>query len=190
MVRRVLCTTGPVIGPSRTSTIHEIVYVVPDAYCQLPWCERRAVARAVGEVVHARRARAEVAILLIGPGRWGTGTPELGVPVTFADIDRVSVLCECFSPCGAPVPDPSLGCHFLGGLVEREILYLGVHLDRDGHSLDQDFLRAAPNALPSLIGDSSRWDRVVRVVVPPEQGQSFFLEADAKAQRAVCALAD
>jgi hypothetical protein len=185
--RLLLRTVGPVIGRSRAIAIHEIVYVVPEIYCALSWRERRAVARTVGQAVHACRRRRDAAILLLGPGRWGSDTPELGVPVTIDEIDRVSVLCECFSACQALVPEPSLGCHFAGDLMAHDILYLGVHVDRSGHALDREFLAAAPSALDARVEDAARWNDVLRVVVPPAPS-GFFLRADAALQRAECTL--
>ena len=51
--------------------------------------------------------------LLLGPGRWGTSMPSLGVPVSFAEINTVSVLCESSLMHAGLVPDVSLGTHFL-----------------------------------------------------------------------------
>jgi hypothetical protein len=31
-------------------------------------------------------------LMLVGPGRWGTSMPSLGVPVSFAEINTASVI--------------------------------------------------------------------------------------------------
>ena len=74
--------------------------------------------------------------MLIGPGRWGTTTPSLGVPVSFAEIDTVSVLCEIVAMRDDLVPDVSLGTHFFNDLVEMDILYLALFPGRQGQLLE------------------------------------------------------
>jgi hypothetical protein len=51
--------------------------------------------------------------MLLGPGRWGTASPDLGVPVQFAEINHVSVLCEIVTMRENLIPDVSLGTHFV-----------------------------------------------------------------------------
>ena len=80
--------------------------------------------------------------MLIGPGRWGTTTPSLGVPVCFAEIDTVSVLCEIVAMREDLVPDVSLGTHFFNDLVEMDMLYLALFPGRQGQLLERGVLRA------------------------------------------------
>ena len=70
--------------------------------------------------------------MLIGPGRWGTSSPELGVPVRFADIARVAVLVEVAEMSGDMVPDLSYGSHFFQDLVETGIAYVAL-FPHDNH---------------------------------------------------------
>ena len=43
--------------------------------------------------------------LLVGPGRWGTTEPSLGVPVSFAEISRITALCEVIEMREGLVPE-------------------------------------------------------------------------------------
>jgi len=71
-------------------------------------------------------------LLFVGPGRWGTAEPALGVPVSFAEISRVTALCEVIEMREGLVPDVSLGTHFFNDLVEMQVLYLaGLRLHAD-----------------------------------------------------------
>jgi hypothetical protein len=49
------------------------------------------VARAIGEINRACGRRGGTT-LLAGPGRWGTSTPSLGVPVKFSEINHIAAL--------------------------------------------------------------------------------------------------
>ena len=64
--------------------------------------------------------------LLFAPGRIGTSSPELGVPVSFADICNFSGIFDVgFSGAGYS-PELSYGSHMFQDLVEAGILYGAV----------------------------------------------------------------
>ncbi len=77
--------------------------------------------------------------MLLGPGRWGTSSPELGIPVHFAEISRVSVLCEIVTMRENLIPDVSLGTHFLNELVEMNILYMALFPQQQPNYLNESF---------------------------------------------------
>ncbi len=190
--RVVLRTSGPIIGHSRVTPVDRIVYVVPQSYGVLPMAERIAVARLVGRITHLAGEAGAETTLLIGPGRWGTTTPALGVPVTIADIDTVSVLCEIAEMHPGLVPNVSLGTHFFNDIVELDMLYLAVDPREPGSMIQSDLLAGAPNALGELLPGNQALAEVVRVV---EIGRlpawrRCWLRVDAMEQRGICFLDD
>lgn len=180
-----LRSRGPIVGPSAQTPIDRVIYVDPDAYVQLATQDRHEVARIIGRLVRLEPA-VERRILLAGPGRWGTTTVALGVPVNFAEIQRVSVLCEIMR-LGDVVPDVSLGSHFFNDLVEESMLYVAIYPGHPGHALDEARLRAAPNRLPELLPDDARLEGVVRVVDFDAGGDGpvFWINCDCVRQEAV-----
>ncbi|GAB4240348.1 MAG: PEP/pyruvate-binding domain-containing protein [Deltaproteobacteria bacterium] len=179
---------GPVIGQSSLSRPDRLVFVDPAAYSALPLRDRPSVARLIGRIVHLPEEGGKRDILLLGPGRWGTSTPSLGVPVSFAEIDKVSAICEIIGVGMPVVPDVSLGTHFFNDLVEADMLYLAVHPARRGDFLNRKFLAGAPNRLDDLLPDDAEWAGVVRVIDFPVEGDGrlLFLNADSFRQRVVC----
>jgi pyruvate, water dikinase len=130
--------------------------------------------------------RRSLRVFLLGPGRWGTTTPSLGVPVTFAEIQRVSALCEIMK-LGDVVPDVSLGSHFFNDLVEEAMLYVALYPGYPGHALAEDRLRAAPNRLAELVPDDARLADVIHVVDFTERnGGALWLNANCVAQEVLC----
>jgi hypothetical protein len=130
-------------------------------------------------------------IMLVGPGRWGTTTPSLGVPVCFAEIATVSVLCEIVAMRDDLVPDVSLGTHFFNDLVEMDILYMALFPRRDGNSWSRAFFEQSPNRLAELLPDESRWSDVVRVIDLPlasQNGAPLKLSANSLTQQVMCYL--
>jgi pyruvate, water dikinase len=188
---RVIESHSAIIGRSRSVTVDRVVYVVPSLYGQLPLGDRYALARLVGRVTHLKETQPPETIMLIGPGRWGTQSPSLGVPVTFNEIDRVSVLCEVVAMRDDLVPDVSLGTHFFNDLVEMDTLYLAVFPNRPRDYCNFEFLESCPNRLAQLIPEAESWAPLLRVIDLPthaDDNQRLQLHADTLQQTLLCYL--
>jgi hypothetical protein len=183
----VASSRGPIVGQSTSARVDRVIFVDPDGYAALATQDRYEVARVIGRVTRSDDAARRV--LLLGPGRWGTTTPSLGVPVSFAEIRRVSALGEVMR-LGDVIPDVSLGSHFFNDLVESGMLYVALYPTHPGHRLDEALLRAAPNLLPKLLPDDARLAHVVRVVDFPLPGddRALWLHADCVRQEVMCYL--
>ena len=180
---------GAVIGQGRLAPVGRLLYVVPEAYARLAMGDRYTVARLVGRLVHHEAAPAEGALVLLGPGRWGTTMPSLGVPVRFADISRADAVCEIVAMREGLVPDVSLGTHFLNELIEMDVLYCALFPDREGSALNARFLAAAPNRLAALLPDAAEWAGVVRVIDAADLvGRRVQLHANSLTQHVLCYL--
>jgi len=183
-------TAGPVIGQSRVETVHRIVYVVPSAYAELPVAERYAVARLIGRLNHLDESDRPEVTMLLGPGRWGTTTPALGVPVSFAEINTVSILCEIVAMRKDLVPDVSLGTHFFSELVEVDTLYIALFPTHEGNLLNQPFFEGTENKLRRLLPDADRYEKVIRVMDTADLpgNARVRLHADTVKQHVMCYL--
>ncbi len=181
-------TAGPVIGHSTSTAVDRVVYVVPEVYGRMTVTQRYEVARTVGKLNRlALDSTPRPIVMLLGPGRWATSTPALGVPVTFAEINATSVIGEVASMHQGLVPDVSLGTHFFNDLVETDMLYLAVFPERKGHALNADLLLGAHNRLVDLVPEAAALAEAVRVVEAADlpSGVSLRLYADAVGQKAV-----
>ena len=186
----VLEARGAVVGQGRAATIDRVIYVSPAAYSRLGDGQRHEVAGVIGQLTHARAGEHKPSIMLMGPGRWGTSTPSLGVPVSFKAISGVSVLCEIVAMHQDLVPDVSLGTHFFNGLIEMEILYVAV-FPRGKDSLNMNYFEEAPNRLAELLPGAARWADVIHVIDPVRSpGEPHMrLFADPLEQTLLCYLA-
>jgi hypothetical protein len=185
----ILRARGAIIGKSAVLHPDWLIYVEPEVYSGMPDADRHLVARHVGDLVHAA-ALAGQAILLMGPGRWGTRTPSLGIPVSFSDIDRVAALCEIVAMRDDLIPDVSLGTHFLNELVELDILYLALFPAQGDNYLNTKLLAQAPNRITDLLPDAAPWAKeAIRVIhnvdILPANGR-LVLTANTVDQRVVC----
>jgi pyruvate,water dikinase len=167
---------GGIVGVSRILALDRIIYVVPSVYGELSEKDRYAVARLIGQLTHLEGPDKATNIMLIGPGRWGTSTPSLGVPVSFAEINTVSVVCEIESMREGLTPDLSLGTHFFNDLVERNMLYIGFFRNKKENLLNENFLEHSPNNLEKYLPKESSWSQAVRIIDATED-QKIFLSA-------------
>ncbi|MDK2784139.1 MAG: hypothetical protein PWQ41_641 [Bacillota bacterium] len=110
-----MLTNGTLLG------VRHLVYVDPYIYQET--ADKHAVAREVGRV--NRRLEGE-RYILVGPGRWGSTSPELGVPVNYSEISNCGLLVELGIRQANFVPELSYGTHFFADLEVDGILYLPV----------------------------------------------------------------
>jgi hypothetical protein len=189
----IIKTRGPIIGTSLAAKIDRIIYVSAARYALLGADKCYALARLIGQITHLKDiAGGYKVIALIGPGRWGTTTPSLGVPVSFSEINTVKVLCEAAKMHAGLIPDVSLGTHFFNDLVETDILYVAVYPERDGYIFNEAFLENAPSVLTALLPSAASFQEVLRVIdfEYTDAKKRILLSADAVAQEGVCYLED
>ena len=111
------------------------------------------------------RREAKGSYLLIGPGRWGSSDPWLGIPVKWPHISASQVIVE--AGLDNFQVDPSQGTHFFQNLTSLGVSYLTINAFRgDGiyrqEVLDQPARRARDGARPpcppaSTHDHQSRW---------------------------------
>jgi len=79
---------------------------------------------------------------LVGPGRWGSSDPWLGVPVKWPNISAAKVIVEA-SVKGFNV-DPSQGTHFFQNLTSLGVGYFTINADQDDGIYRQEYLNSLP----------------------------------------------
>jgi hypothetical protein len=186
---RIISACGAVIGHSRHIPIDRIIYVVPEIYGKMTMQERYEVARLIGRLNQTIASRQHENVMLMGPGRWGTSCASLGIPVSFSDINRTTVVCEIVAMRENLVPDVSLGTHFLNELIEMDMLYLALFPRKGGNFLREEFFAGMPNRLSEYLPDEERWAGVVKVIRTADVSgaeDTVFLSADALKQKVIC----
>jgi hypothetical protein len=101
----------------------------------------------------------------MGPGRWGSQNPGLGIPVGYGDIYHAKALIEVVPDKRAP--EPSYGTHFFQDLVEARIYPLAVALGDRGDEFNREFFDASENSLSRLLPEDAGWEDLVRVIEVP-----------------------
>lgn len=136
---RVPVIVGTALGNGVMLDVQDIVYIEP--HQNFDAGRSAQLAQEIGRINH-RLAAAGRSYILIGPGRWGTADPWLGVPVAWTQVSAARVIVELELP-GSHI-DASQGTHFFHNLTSLRIGYFGVDLGNPDHLLDLDWLRRQP----------------------------------------------
>lgn len=176
--RCLLSTRGSFMGGNARLPLEYVVLVRPAAYLELGESARYSVARLIGRL---NRRLDGSAVLLIGPGRWGSSMASLGVPAHFTELNRFAVLCEHTYAEGDFRPELSYGSHFFQELVESGIFYVGLFDDRPDVLFQPRLALERPNLLLSLEPDAGGLCEVVHVAAVP----GLVLHANVVTQRLV-----
>jgi pyruvate, water dikinase len=172
---------GTVIGRSRNINPGRIIYVTASGYDGLTVVHKHLAARAIGRIMQTTPEEAQV--VLVGPGRWGTTTVALGIPVTFSEISRAACICEVVAMRDGLIPDVSLGTHFFNDLVEFDILYLALYPERNGTIFNERFFKNSPNRFAEILPEEDY--QVLRnvIIVTDYPEHDITLKADIISQK-------
>ncbi len=172
-------TQGSFMGGNINLSIDFVAYVDTRSYLKLNNQEKHSVARAVGSINALLK---DESVMLIGPGRWGTTTASLGVPVSFAELCNMSVICEVASTEAGFMPELSYGSHFFQDLVESGIFYAAIFDGRPDVVYDSGYVIQKPNRLAELLPQYAALSEVIRLI----KADGLHIYSDVVSQRLVC----
>jgi hypothetical protein len=176
---------GYFMGGSISEGLSRIIYVEPRAYVEMPLSQKYDIARLVGKLNRQIANRETEPTILLGPGRWGTTTPSLGIPVGFHEINNVTVLVEIAYEGGNLMPELSFGTHFFQDLVEADIFYVALFPKKENVLFSPERLGKMPNLLGDLVPESTKYADVVKVC--DVRRQELQIICDVLSQKVLCA---
>lgn len=172
------------MGGSVYQSISRIIYIDPHAYAKLNISEKYEVARLTGKLNRQIDKRDKMPTILLGPGRWGTTTPAMGVPVTFSEINNITAIGEIAYSDGSLIPDLSFGTHFFQDMVEMDIFYMAIYPEKDDVIFNTAWMNKQPNILEDLMPDDKNLGNVVRVY--DVRSKDLRLMSDIVTQKMIC----
>jgi len=175
---------GHTMGGNISQPIKRIIYVDPQAYVETPISQKYSIARLIGKLNRQIANREITPTILFGPGRWGTTTPSLGVPVSFSEINKITVLVEIAYEGGNLMPELSFGTHFFQDLVESDIFYVALFPQKENVVFNKDKLLEMPNLLTDFCPEEHKYEDVVKVY-DINTGQLQIM-CDVVSQKVVC----
>ena len=153
------------LGHGRRGAIRDVIAI--------PWDLDRARTREAAQAIEAinRGLRQEGRpSLIIGPGRWGSADPWLGIPVTWPMISTARAIVETdFLDLEV---EPSQGSHFFHNLTAFGVSYFTIHRRGDDGSWTGRGWRRQPLVRTELDGKIRhyRLEQPLEVMVDGAQG--------------------
>jgi len=179
-------STGHFMGGNVHLGLKHIIYVRPEKYVELTEREKYQAARIIGQLNQVV-ANAETApTMLLGPGRWGTTTPSLGVPIRFPEINNITVLGEIAFETAGMIPEISYGSHFFQDLVEANVFYLAILPQHEGIIFQTSLILDRPNRFAEFLPQFSEWQKVIHICDYLDESLTLF--SDIQSQQLLCLL--
>jgi CheY-like chemotaxis protein len=122
------------LGNGLFKGLKDIVYVKPESFNS---ARNKDIANEI-ERINGIFLKEGTGYVLIGPGRWGSTDPWLGIPVRWAQISAARIICE--SGLENYRIDPSQGTHFFQNLTSFRIGYFTINPYINEGFYDVDFL--------------------------------------------------
>ena len=155
------------MGNSVKEKIDVVVQIDARAYYEYPYALKPQAAEAVGAINTYYKGKKKH-ILLMTPGRVGTSSPELGVPVSFAQISGFCGICEVSDNRAGYMPELSYGSHMFQDLVEAGIFYCALWGDERTVKYNEAFFGDLENLFPAICPERKELAEIFRVSEPED----------------------
>ena len=132
----ILCKSTSVLGDGNILDVKNILYIDEE---QFDRSKTNDIATEI-ELIN-KELGDNNPYLIIGPGRWGTSDPWLGIPVSWKQISNAKAIIEM----GIENlnPDPSFGSHFFQNITSLHIGYFTIKKQECEKNLNLKWLRDA-----------------------------------------------
>lgn len=133
-----LLSSTSVLGHGVVGDVYDVVYVKTGSFNS---SNTQTIAYEIERINRGFTDR-EQGYVLVGPGRWGSSDPWLGVPVKWPHISNARVIVECGLENYRV--DPSQGTHFFQNLTSFGVGYFTINPFKGDGWFDEAFLNAQP----------------------------------------------
>ncbi|MBC8486435.1 MAG: phosphoenolpyruvate synthase [Bacteroidetes bacterium] len=122
------------LGNGIIDNVCDFIYVKPDSFNSM---ENPNIAVKIGNI-NEQLIKEKRNYVLVGPGRWGSNDPHLGIPVKWSQISGARVMIE--SGLENYRIDPSQGTHFFQNLTSFRVGYFTINPYINDGYYDLDYL--------------------------------------------------
>ncbi|MDR2064591.1 MAG: phosphoenolpyruvate synthase [Prevotellaceae bacterium] len=126
------------LGHGISNDIHDVLYVKSFSFDS---AKTRQIADEI-EKINSEFVKNKKYYILVGPGRWGSSDPWLGIPIKWSHICNARVIAEC-SLQNYQI-GPSQGTHFFQNLTSCGAGYFTINPPCNDGFFDEEFLNSQP----------------------------------------------
>jgi CheY-like chemotaxis protein len=173
MEARAVVRSEVALGHGRRETISDLVVIDPRKMDRSQTVETAATIEQINRELR-RDGRHSI---LIGPGRWGSRDPWLGIPVTWPQISSARAIVETdFLDLQV---EPSLGSHFFHNLTCYGVAFFAVHEVEGGGMINWEWLDKQESKTVAMDGlvRHLRLDDPAQVLVDGSTSRGVILES-------------
>lgn len=149
-----ILSSTSVLGHGIINDVHDIIYVKTGAFNA---ANNQLIAYEI-EKMNRQFTGTDKNYVLVGPGRWGSSDPWLGIPVKWPHISNAKVIVECGLENYRV--DPSQGTHFFQNLTSFGVGYFTINPFKGEGWFDESYL----NQMPAI--EETEYLRHVRLESP------------------------
>jgi hypothetical protein len=169
---QVILSSDHALGNGEVNGIRDILYVKPENFNP---AGNVALAERVGEI-NRRFLDEHTGYVLIGPGRWGSADPWLGIPVKWPQISGARLIVE--AGLDNYRIDPSQGTHFFQNLTSFHVGYFTINSYIKEGLYDIDFLNAQEAVYEDEFLRHVRFSSDIRIRIDGRKQKGVVMKPD------------
>jgi len=167
-----IITCKSALGHGVTSDLYDLVYVKPKAFSAVNNPKITAEIERINRQLIAENRH----YALVGPGRWGSADPWLGIPVKWPHISNARLIVE--SGLSNYRVDPSQGTHFFQNLTSFGVAYFTINPYQQDGTYDTAYLNAQPAVYESDYIRHVRFDKPIVMKVDGRKNKGVLLKPE------------
>lgn len=166
----IYCTSA--LGNGIISEIYDLIYVNTENFDPL----RNPEIAELIEKINESFIKSNKNYVLIGPGRWGSSDPSLGIPVKWPQISAARLIVE--AGLENYRIDPSQGTHFFHNLTSFKVGYFTINpYIGDGH-FDIKYLNSLPSLLKGDLVRHVRFNNALNICIDGKKSIGILYKPD------------
>jgi hypothetical protein len=158
------------LGHGLFKGIMDLVYVKPESFNA---AQNKNVAMVI-EKINSLFVKQSLGYVLIGPGRWGSTDPWLGIPVKWQQISAARIIVE--SGLKNYRIDPSQGTHFFQNLTSFRVGYFTINPFINEGYYDVDFLNRMKIVYEDEFIRHIRFDKPLEIMIDGKRHKGAIMK--------------
>ena len=167
--KSILCNSKVTLGDGFIDNVQHIVFVDPKKFRA---ANTKTIAKEIHQINNAMLNKSPY--ILVGPGRWGSADPWLGIPVNWEHISGASAIVE-IGINDFPV-DPSFGSHFFQNVTSMRLGYFTIDNDSKEESFDHNWLKKQKIIKNKKFTACYELERPLRIRIDGQTGNGIILK--------------
>jgi hypothetical protein len=173
-MKDVIIYSESALGNGKYEGLKDIVYVKPEAFDP---AKTREIAQMIEEINH-RFEKENKHYVLVGPGRWGSSDPWLGIPINWFQISAAKIIVE--SGLEHYRIDPSQGTHFFQNLTSFKVGYLTINPFMKDGFYDVEYLRTQETIYEDEYLKHVRFENDLLIMIEGKENKAVIFKENYK----------